>query len=242
MSREETLRKNLDDIILKINEHKAMIDILKMEKKRLRNELSELIDSKSTIISYSDIEDGDMVEYIFNNCNDEDEIEIKDVAFILGMNLSTLRSRIDRSQVITYNRFDSHNKKAVRLNIKYIKEFIGDNKLNKEKLECAKYILQYQNENIREMFVNVPIRELTIPLGEFDKFKRLTFADLVATGLGRGLFVKPQLQSIQRLLFAYNIGYRLNWIRSSYVSTAYRVAKEQIGYKFRVYHKENKND
>lgn len=237
MTKEETLRKNLEDIISKINEHKAQIYALKMEKKKLRNELSEIVESNSTVINYRDIENADSIEYIFNNCKDDDEIELRDVAFILGMNISTLRSRIDRSRVISYNRFDSHNKKAVRLSVEYIKEFISDNRINKEKLECIKYILKYHNENFRDIYVNVPLRELTIPLGEFSKFKKLTFAELVATGLGRGLFVKPQLQTIQRLLFAYNIEYRLNWTRSSYTSVAYRVVKEPVRYTFRVYHK-----
>lgn len=238
MNKEEILRKNLETLTSKINEHKAIIDGLREDKNKIKEELYKIIESKSTIIDYNDIENVDPIEYLLANTKDDDEIELKDMAYIFGMSLSTLRSKIDKTQITRYDKFDRHGTKLVRTTIKYLKEFLGNSKPNEKMIECIKYILKYHHENRKPISVDVPIKDLEIPLEEYATFRKLTITELVTRGLGRGFFVKPQLNSIQRLLFAYSIGYKLQWLRSRFMRFSYTVVKEPIRFTFRIYHKE----
>ncbi len=238
MSKEDILRKNLETITSKINEHKAIIDGLKEDKEKIKEELFKIVESQSTLIDYNDIENIDPLEYLLNIAKDDDEIELKDIAQILGMSLSSFRNKMDKTQISKYERFDKHSTKLIRTSIKYVKEFIGGGKSNEKMVECIKYILKYHHDNYKPIAVDVPIKELDIPLDEYTAFKKLTITDLATRGLGRGLFIKPQLNSVQRLLFAYNIGYRLQWLRSRFSGTLYTVEKEPIRFAFRIYHKE----
>lgn len=238
MTKEEILRNDLDIVIAEIDEYKAKIEELKKDKDKIKDELYKLIESKSTLVEYGDIEELDPIKYILDITNDDDEIELRDIANILGMSLSTFRSKIDKTKVSKYDRYDRHGTKLVRTTVKYIKEFLGNNKSNEKMIECIKYILKFHYDASIPIAIDFPIKDLASPLGEYVKFKNLTLGELVTKGLGRGLFIKPQLTSIQRLLFAYNIGYRLQWYRSRYIGTTYTVDAEPVNLQFRIYHKE----
>ena len=238
MTKEEVLRGKLAGIIAEINEYKSNIDALKADKDMIIDKLNKLIDSQSTVIDYNDIDNIDPLEYILSKAKDDDEIELRHLADILGMSLSTLRSKIDKTQIKRYDRYDRHGTKLVRITIKYLKEFLGDSKSDKDMIECIKYVLQYHHDNSKPLVVDMPLKDLEIPLRWYTKFKKMTISELVAKGLGRGFFIKPQLSSIQRLIFAYNIGYRLQWYRSRFIGTTYTVEEEPIRFAFRIYHKE----
>lgn len=238
MTREESLRKSLDTIVEKIREYNEKIDDLKADRDIFINELNNLIESNSTLIDYSEIDAIDPVKYVIDQVGDDDEVEVRDLADMLGMSLSTLRSRIDKSKIRKYDRYDTHGTKLVRLPGIYIKEFLGNTKSNESMIECIKYILKYHRDSRMPITLDAPLKTLDIPLGVYEKFGKYNLGDLVTRGLGRDFFIRPKHNTIQRLLFAYKIGYRLQWLRSRYNGVFFTVIDEPTNFKVRIYHKE----
>lgn len=235
-AKEIKLREELDSIDESMTLKRREIESLKVKKEELREELYKYIRNNVKIVPYCSFEEEDPAITLLNMLNDKDEMELDDIAYILGITVSTLKARIDSTKIKKYRRYDSRGTIMSRLEVGYIKSILDMKKSNPKMRECLKYILEFHNTANIPLSISTPLKDMASPIGEYIKYKNMSVCDLIAQGFGRGLITFPQYNTVVRMLESYNFGYRLVWMRSSYRNyTSYTVKKDDNGMSVKIY-------
>ena len=235
-AKETRLREELDSIDESISLKRKEIEELKRRKESVREELYKHVRSNVKIVPYGAFESEDPAIELLNMLNDKDEMELDDIAYILGIPVSTLKAKIDSTKIKKYSRYDSRNSIMSRLEVGYIKSILDMKKSDPKMRECLKYILEFHNKANIPLRISTPLIDLMSPIKEYIKYKNMTVCDLIAQGFGRGLITYPQYNTVVRILESYNFGYRLVWMRSSYRHyTSYTVKKDDNTMTVKIY-------
>lgn len=235
-AKEIKLREELDSIDESMTLKRKEIESLKVKKEELREELYKHIQNNVKIVPYCSFEEEDPAITLLNMLNDKDEMELDDIAYILGITVSTLKARIDSTKIKKYRRYDSRGTIMNRLEVGYIKSILDMKKSNPKMRECLRYILKFHNTANVPLSISTPLKDMASPIGEYLKYKNMSVCDLISQGFGRGLITFPQYNTVVRMLESYNIGYTIRWMRSSYRNyTSYTVKKDDNGMTVKIY-------
>lgn len=214
-AKEIKLREELDSIDETMALKRREIEDLKKKKEKLKVELDDYMYTNMNTLIYNSLKSDDPAIELLNMANDKDELSLDDAAFILGITPNTLRARVDSDHIKKYRRYDAHNTIMSRLEVGYIKSLLDMKKSDPKIRECVKYILEFYNITGFPLSISTPLKELEAPIKQFRSYRDMTICDLIAKGFGRGLITYPQHNTVERMLYSYNIGYRLGWLRSS---------------------------
>ena len=98
-AKEIKLREELDSIDESMSLKRKEIEALKVKKEELREELYKHIQNNVKIVPYCSLESEDPANELLNMLNNKDEMELDDIAYILGITRSTLKARVDSTKI-----------------------------------------------------------------------------------------------------------------------------------------------
>lgn len=229
----EELQKELKKIDGDIMKAETRLSTLRTYRETIASKLSELMESKRRIVNIGDF-DGtdDPVKACLESLDDTDEIRIEDAAYMLGISVAVLLSKIDTDQLRVFKYSNKRNSRTGKvLSVKYIKKVLeehngGDNK----KRKFVEEIFKAYHENAMSLSIKSRVKDLLYKPDDNHEYDNLTLKQVIIGGFNRGFIKFTHYNTMLKMLDSFNCKYTLDY-------SSYRVMEKSTNKLIRVYSK-----
>ena len=208
-SREDLQRelKKVDKDITKAETHLAL---LRTYRETIATSLKGLMESKRRIVNIGDFDNtDDPVKACLNSLDDSDEIRIEDVAYMLGISVTVLLSKIDTNQLRSFKYSNKRNSRTGKvLTVEYIKKLLEDyNGGDIEKRKFVEAIFKEYHENAMDLNIKSRVKDLLYKPDDRPEYNNLTLKQLIIGGFNRGFIKFTHYNTMLKMLDSFNCKY-----------------------------------
>lgn len=208
-SREDLQRelKKVDKDITKAETHLAL---LRTYRETIATSLKGLMESKRRIVNIGDFDNtDDPVKACLDSLDDSDEIRIEDVAYMLGISVTVLLSKIDTNQLRSFKYSNKRNSRTGKvLTVEYIKKLLEDyNGGDIEKRKFVEAIFKEYHENAMGLNIKSRVKDLLYKPDDRPEYNNLTLKQLIIGGFNRGFIKFTHYNTMLKMLDSFNCKY-----------------------------------
>lgn len=208
-SREDLQRelKKVDKDITKAETHLAL---LRTYRETIATSLKGLMESKRRIVNIGDFDNtDDPVKACLDSLEDSDEIRIEDVAYMLGISVTVLLSKIDTNQLRSFKYSNKRNSRTGKvLTVEYIKKLLEDyNGGDIEKRKFVEAIFKEYHENAMDLNIKSRVKDLLYKPDDRPEYNNLTLKQLIIGGFNRGFIKFTHYNTMLKMLDSFNCKY-----------------------------------
>lgn len=192
----EDLQKELKKIDRNIKKAETRLSTLHAYRETIASKLTELIESSRRVVNIGDFDDAD-------------EIRIEDVAYMLGISVAVLLTKIDTKELRVFKYSNKRNSRTGKvLTVKYLKELLEEyNGGDIEKRKFVEALFKEHHEN--DMPLSLKSRVKDLPYKPYDKpeYENLTLKQLIIGGFNRGFIKFTHHSTMNKMLDTFNCKY-----------------------------------
>ena len=206
----EDLQRELKKVDKDITKAETHLTLLRTYRETIATSLKGLMESKRRIVNIGDFDNtDDPVKACLDSLEDSDEIRIEDVAYMLGISVTVLLSKIDTNQLRSFKYSNKRNSRTGKvLTVEYIKKLLEDyNGGDIEKRKFVEAIFKEYHENAMDL--NIKSRVKDLPYKPYDKpeYENLTLKQLIIGGFNRGFIKFTHYNTMLKMLDSFNCKY-----------------------------------
>lgn len=206
----EDLQKELKKVDRNIKKSEIRLSTLRVYRETIASKLSELIESSRRVVNIGDFDDADdPVKACLESLDDTDEIRIEDVAYMLGISVAVLLTKIDTKELRVFKYSNKRNSRTGKvLTVKYLKELLEEyNGGDIEKRKFVEALFKEHHEN--DMPLSLKSRVKDLPYKPYDKpeYENLTLKQLIIGGFNRGFIKFTHHNTMNKMLDTFNCKY-----------------------------------
>lgn len=229
----EDLQRELKKVDRNIKKSEIRLSTLRVYRETIASKLSELIESSRRVVNIGDFDDADdPVKACLESLDDTDEIRIEDVAYMLGISVAVLLTKIDTKELRVFKYSNKRNSRTGKvLTVKYLKELLEEyNGGDIEKRKFVEALFKEHHEN--DMPLSLKSRVKDLPYKPYDKpeYENLTLKQLIIGGFNRGFIKFTHYNTMLKMLDSFNCKYTLDY-------SSYRVMEKSTNRFIKVYSK-----
>lgn len=229
----EDLQKELKKIDHDIMKAEIRLSTLHVYRETIASKLSELMESKRRIVNIGKFDDtDDPIKACLESLDDTDEIRIEDVAYMLGISVAVLLSKIDTNQLRVFKYSNKRNSRTGKvLTVEYVKKILeehngGDNK----KRKFVEEIFKAYHENAMSLSIKSRVKDLLYKPDGRPEYDNFTLKQLIVAGFNRGFIKFTHYNTMLKMLDSFNCKYTLDY-------SSYRVMGKPTSRFIKVYSK-----
>lgn len=229
----EDLQKELKKVDGDIAKAEITLSTLHVYRQTIASRLSELMESKRRIVNIGDF-DGtiDPVKACLNSLDDSDEIRIEDVAYMLGISVAVVMTKIDTKQLRLFKYSNKRNSRTGKvLTVEYIKKLLEENDNGDiEKRKFVEDVFREYYENAMSLNIKSKVKDLLYKPYVRSEYEDLTLKQLIIAGFNRGFIKFTHYNTMLKMLDSFNCKYTLDY-------SSYRVMENSTNRFIKVYSK-----
>lgn len=231
-SREDLQRelKKVDKDITKAETHLAL---LRTYRDSIATSLKGLMESKRRIVNIGDFDNSDdPIKACLNSLDDSDEIRIEDVAYMLGISVAVVMTKIDTKQLRLFKYSNKRNSRTGKvLTVEYIKKLLEENDNGDiEKRKFVEDVFREYYENAMSLNIKSKVKDLLYKPYVRSEYEDLTLKQLIIAGFNRGFIKFTHYNTMLKMLDSFNCKYTLDY-------SSYRVMENSTNRFIKVYSK-----
>lgn len=199
----EDLQKELKKTDKEIKNAEIRLSALYTYRETVATRLSELIEKQRRVVNITDFDDADdPVKACLESLEDTDEIRIEDVAYMLGISVAVLLSKIDTSQLRVFKYSNKRNSRTGKvLTVKYIKKLLEEyNGGDIEKRKFVEAIFKEYHENDTPLSLKSKVKDFLYKPDGKPEYDNLTLKQLIVAGFNRGFIKFIRYNAINNML------------------------------------------
>ena len=229
----EDLQRELKKVDGDIAKAEITLSTLHVYRQTIASRLSELMESKRRIVNIGDF-DGtiDPVKACLNSLEDSDEIRIEDVAYMLGISVAVVMTKIDTKQLRLFKYSNKRNSRTGKvLTVEYLKKLLEDNDNGDiEKRKFVEDVFREYYENAMSLNIKSKVKDLLYKPYARSEYEDLTLKQLIIAGFNRGFIKFTHYNTMLKMLDSFNCKYTLDY-------SSYRVVENSTNRFIKVYSK-----
>lgn len=229
----EDLQKELKKVDADIVKAETNLAVLRTYRESIATSLKGLMESKRRVVDIGDFDNvNDPVKACLDSLEDTDEIRIEDVAYMLGISVAVLLSKIDTNQLRVFKYSNKRNSRTGKvLTVKYIKKVLEEyNSDDIKKRKYVEYIFKEYYENAMSLNIKTRVKDLLFKPYDNPEYNDLTLKQLIIGGFNRGFIKFNHYNTMIKMIDSFNCEYTLDY-------SSYRVTKKYTNKLIRVYSK-----
>lgn len=206
----EDLQKELKKVDKDITKAETHLALLRTYRETIATSLKGLMESKRRIVNIGDFDNtDDPVKACLDSLDDSDEIRIEDVAYMLGISVTVLLSKIDTNQLRSFKYSNKRNSRTGKvLTVEYIKKLLGDyNGGDIEKRKFVEAIFKEYHENAMDLNIKSRVKDLLYKPDDKPEYNNLTLKQLIIGGFNRGFIKFTHYNTMLKMLDSFNCKY-----------------------------------
>ena len=210
----EELQKELKKIDKNIRKAETRLSTLQVYRETIASKLTELIESRRRVVDISDFGDADdPVKACLEYLDDTDEIRIEDVAYMLGISVAVLLSKIDTKELRAFKYSNKRNSRAGKvLTVKYLKTLLEEyNGGDIEKRKFVEALFKEHHENDMPLSLKSRIKDLPYKPDGKPEYDNLTLKQLIVAGFNRGFIKFIRYNAMNDMLDTFCCKYTPNY-------------------------------
>lgn len=229
----EDLQKELKKVDRNIKKSEIRLSTLRVYRETIASKLTELIESSRRVVNIGDFDDADdPVKACLESLDDTDEIRIEDVAYMLGISVAVLLTKIDTKELRVFKYSNKRNSRTGKvLTVKYIKKLLEEhNSDDIKKRKYVEYTFKEYHENAMSLNIKSRVKDLLYKPYDNPEYENLTLKQLIIGGFNRGFIKFTHYNTMLKMLDSFNCEYTLDY-------SSYRVMEKSTNKLIRVYSK-----
>lgn len=206
----EDLQRELKKVDKDITKAETHLALLRTYRETIATSLKGLMESKRRIVNIGDFDNtDDPVKACLDSLDDSDEIRIEDVAYMLGISVTVLLSKIDTNQLRSFKYSNKRNSRTGKvLTVEYIKKLLEDyNGGDIEKRKFVEAIFKEYHENAMDLNIKSRVKDLLYKPDDRPEYNNLTLKQLIIGGFNRGFIKFTHYNTMLKMLDSFNCKY-----------------------------------
>lgn len=206
----EDLQRELKKVDKDITKAETHLALLRTYRETIATSLKGLMESKRRIVNIGDFDNtDDPVKACLESLEDSDEIRIEDVAYMIGISVTVLLSKIDTNQLRSFKYSNKRNSRTGKvLTVEYIKKLLEDyNGGDIEKRKFVEAIFKEYHENAMDLNIKSRVKDLLYKPDDRPEYNNLTLKQLIIGGFNRGFIKFTHYNTMLKMLDSFNCKY-----------------------------------